>query len=111
MNGVNLTQAALDRVLEIQKKPENQNKFLRVSVSGGGCGGFQYVFELDEKNLEGDIEIAKTDEKLIAKTDETSFSFLQNAEIDFVKELGASYFKVKNPNAASSCGCGSSFSV
>ena len=111
MNSINLTESALNRVLEIQKKPENANKFLRISVSGGGCGGFQYIFELDDKEQEGDIEVAKSDSKLIAKTDETSFQFLENAQIDFVKELGASYFKVTNPNASSSCGCGSSFSV
>ena len=111
MNGVTISQGALDRILEIKNKPENKEKFLRVSISGGGCSGFQYIFELDDKTRDGDIKIAEKDSKLIATTDEASQSFLQDAEIDFVKELGASYFKVTNPNAASSCGCGSSFSV
>jgi iron-sulfur cluster insertion protein len=111
MNNINLTESALERILEIRNKAENKNKFLRISVSGGGCSGFQYIFALDDKSLEGDIKIAEKDSKLIATTDETSLQFLQDSEIDFVKELGASYFKVKNPNAASNCGYGSSFSI
>lgn len=111
MNGVNVSNSALARIAEVQGKAENNDKFLRISISGGGCSGFQYIFELDNKAREGDIEIAKKDEKTLAVTDETSLEFLKNAEVQFVKELGASYFKVVNPNAASSCGCGSSFSV
>ena len=107
MNSVTLSNSALERINEIQKKEENREKFLRISVSGGGCSGFQYIFELDNKSLEGDIVIAKN----VAVTDETSLPFLENAEIEFVKELGSSYFKVVNPNAKASCGCGSSFSV
>lgn len=111
MNSVTLTKSALDRIHEIQKKENNRGKFLRVGISGGGCSGFQYVFELDEKNLEGDIKIAEENSQILAITDETSLPFLNGAEIDFVKELGSSYFKVNNPNAKASCGCGSSFSV
>ncbi len=108
---VNLSTSAIERILEIKAKPENKDKFLRISISGGGCSGFQYIFALENEKKAGDIEIAKKDGILIAATDETSLQFLENAQIDFVKELGASYFKVNNPNAASSCGCGSSFSV
>ncbi len=111
MNSVTLTNSALDRVREIKQKEANHEKFLRVSISGGGCSGFQYIFELDEKSLEGDIKIAEENSQIIAVTDETSLPFLNGAEIDFVKELGASYFKVNNPNAKANCGCGSSFSV
>lgn len=111
MNGVSVTESALTRIEEIRSKAENHDKFLRVSISGGGCSGFQYIFELDSKHRDDDIEIAKKENFLLAVTDETSMEFLKNAEIQFVKELGASYFKVVNPNAASSCGCGSSFSV
>jgi iron-sulfur cluster assembly accessory protein len=107
MNSVTLSNSALERISEIQSKENNQEKFLRVSISGGGCSGFQYIFELDDKRREDDLEI----EKNIAVTDETSLPFLNGAEIDFVKELGVSYFKVNNPNAKASCGCGSSFSV
>ncbi len=111
MNSVTLTNSALDRIREIKQKDANHEKFLRVSISGGGCSGFQYIFELDEKSLEGDIKIAEENSQIIAITDETSLPFLNGAEIDFVKELGASYFKVNNPNAKANCGCGSSFSV
>jgi iron-sulfur cluster assembly accessory protein len=107
MSNVTLTDSALARIQEIQQKDSNREKFLRISISGGGCSGFQYIFELDNKRREGDLEIAKN----FAVTDETSLPFLEGAQIDFVKELGASYFKVNNPNAKASCGCGSSFSV
>jgi iron-sulfur cluster insertion protein len=107
MNSVTLTNSALERIKEIQQKENNHQKFLRVSISGGGCSGFQYVFALDDKTLEGDIEIVKN----TAVTDETSLPFLIGAEIEFVKELGSSYFKVNNPNAKANCGCGSSFSI
>ena len=111
MNSVTLTNSAFERIREIKQKDENRGKFLRVSISGGGCSGFQYIFELDEKSLEGDIKIAEENSQTFAITDETSLPFLTGAEIDFVKELGASYFKVNNPNAKANCGCGSSFSV
>ncbi len=111
MNSVTLSNSALERVKEIRKKDSNQNKFLRISISGGGCSGFQYIFELDDKNLEGDIKISEENSTALAITDETSLPFLTGAEIDFVKELGASYFKVNNPNAKANCGCGSSFSI
>lgn len=111
MNSVNLTDSALNRILEIQGKEQNHGKFLRILVESGGCNGFQYIFKLDDKILTDDIKIAEKNSAIIAVTDQTSMPFLQNAQIDFVKELGASYFKVNNPNAAGSCGCGSSFSV
>ena len=107
MNNVSLTNIALERICEIKQKPENQQKFLRISISGGGCSGFQYIFELDDKRKNDDVEIIKD----TAITDQTSLPFLNGAEIDFVKELGSSYFKVKNPNAKANCGCGSSFSI
>jgi iron-sulfur cluster assembly accessory protein len=111
MNSITLTDSALTRIIEIKQKPENQQKFLRISILGGGCSGFQYVFELDNKMTEGDVKIAEKNHEILAITDETSLEFLNGAEIEFVKELGASYFKVNNPNAKANCGCGSSFSV
>jgi iron-sulfur cluster assembly accessory protein len=111
MNNVNLSNTALERINEIKHKAENRDKFLRVSISGGGCSGFQYIFELDSKHLESDIKIAEENSEILAVTDETSLPFLNGAEIDFVKELGSSYFKVNNPNAKANCGCGSSFSI
>ncbi len=111
MNSVTLTNSAIERIHEIQQKESNREKFLRISISGGGCSGFQYIFELDNKHLEGDIKIFEENSQILAITDETSLPFLSGAEIEFVKELGASYFKVNNPNAKANCGCGSSFSV
>ncbi len=111
MNSITIANSALERILEIKNNPNNIEKFLRISVSGGGCSGFQYILELDNKINEGDIKIAENNSKLIAVTDEVSLPFLEGSEVEFVKELGASYFKVKNPNAKASCGCGSSFAV
>ena len=106
-----LTESALERINEVRTKPNNQEKFLRISISGGGCSGFQYIFELDDKLSEDDIKFSEINSKLLAVTDPSSLEFLKGAQIDFVKELGASYFKVINPNAKANCGCGSSFSV
>ncbi|MDX2082820.1 MAG: iron-sulfur cluster assembly accessory protein [Rickettsiales bacterium] len=111
MSSVILTDSAIERLLEIKNKENNRDKFLRISVSGGGCSGFQYIFELDDKHRADDINLAKKDSQILAATDEISLPFLNGAKIEFVKELGASYFKVNNPNAKASCGCGSSFSV
>ena len=108
---ITLTKSAVERVKEIRQKESNQGKFLRVGVSGGGCSGFQYLFDLDNKLEEGDIKIYEEGSEILALTDETSLQFLDGCEIEFVRELGASYFKVINPNAKASCGCGSSFSV
>lgn len=111
MNGVIINNSALERIREVKSKTENHDKFLRISILGGGCSGFQYVFELDNKSLEGDVIIAEENSQKLVISDETSLQFLNNSEIEFVKELGSSYFKVKNPNAKTNCGCGSSFSV
>lgn len=111
MNKVIVSNSALERIREVRSKAENHDKFLRISILGGGCSGFQYIFELDSKSLDGDIVVAEESSQKLVVTDETSLPFLNNAEIEFIKELGASYFKVKNPNAKTNCGCGSSFSV
>lgn len=111
MSEVTLDISAINRVKEIISKDKNKDKFLRISISGGGCSGFQYIFDLDNKKEDEDIIIYQEKDKILAITDESSQEFLKDAKIEFVKELGASYFKVQNPNAAENCGCGSSFSV
>ncbi len=108
---ITLSQLALERVKELRQKPENHHKFLRVGVSGGGCSGFQYLFNLDDKSNDDDIKVCVEGAEILAATDETSLPFLEGCVVDFVRDLGASYFKVNNPNAKASCGCGSSFSV
>ena len=84
------------------------SKTLRIAVKGGGCSGFQYVFNIVEKANEDDQVFQKEDCKVII--DKTSLQFLEGAEIDYSEELIGSSFKINNPNASSSCGCGTSFS-
>lgn len=81
----------------------------RVAVSGGGCSGFQYGFSIDDVRREDDREFACDGVGVLI--DEMSLELLKGSELDFVEDLIGSYFVVKNPNAASTCGCGSSFSL
>ena len=85
-----------------------ESKTLRVAVKGGGCSGFQYVFKIVEKVNEDDQVFEKDDCRVII--DKNSLQFLEGAEIDYNEELIGSSFKIINPNASSSCGCGTSFS-
>ena len=103
----NLTQAAIKQIKqlnELEKAP-----YFRVSVDGGGCSGFQYKFDFDSEKKIDDIEISTHGIKILV--DDISQGFLQNAELDYVDELLGSFFKVINPNATASCGCGTSFSI
>lgn len=111
MINISLSESAKNRILEIRKQNSSDHKFLRLTVKSGGCSGFQYIFELDDKNLEDDIVIYSDGSDIIAKTDKISEQFIQGSTIDFIEELGASYFKVANPNASANCGCGASFSL
>ena len=85
-----------------------ESKILRVAVKGGGCSGFQYVFNIVDEVDEDDQVFQKEESRVII--DKTSLQFLEGAEIDFSEELIGSSFKINNPNATSSCGCGTSFS-
>ena len=82
---------------------------LRLAVTGGGCSGFQYNFALDETPMDDDLVIERDGAKILI--DPVSLDFLAGAEIDFTDDLIGQAFKVNNPNATSSCGCGTSFSV
>ena len=82
---------------------------LRVYISGGGCSGFNYGFKLDEATIEGDYIIEKNDVQV--RVDPMSYQYLQGIAIDYVQDLMGSRFQVSNPNAKTTCGCGSSFSV
>ncbi|MDA9573745.1 iron-sulfur cluster assembly accessory protein [Rickettsiales bacterium] len=110
MSDISFSKSAIDHIKSVKLKDKNNNKFLRIAVSGGGCSGFQYVFSLDEKTNNDDINLVDGQETL-AVTDKTSLPFLKGSNVDYVKELGACYFKVSNPNASNNCGCGSSFSI
>ena len=104
---IQLTEAAARRVATIATR-QHKAPVLRLSVDGGGCAGFSYRFELGEIG-EGDV-IAETDGVRLV-VDPVSLDLVQGSAVDFVEDLGGSAFKVTNPNAASGCGCGSSFSV
>lgn len=109
---ISLTSSAITQIQNIISKPENANKLLYIAVEGGGCSGFQYIFSLQKQEInEQDIIIYQHNHQILAKTDQVSANYLENSTIDFVIELGASYFKVNNPNATAKCGCGSSFAV
>ena len=105
---ITLTPAAAARVAWIASR-QNKPAMLRLSVEGGGCSGFQYKFGLADASEPGDT-IAETDGvKLLV--DDMSLDLVRGCAVDFVDNLGGAHFKVENPNAASGCGCGTSFSV
>ena len=105
---VKLTERAAKRIAEILKEEAGQS-MLRVAVTGGGCSGFQYDFCLDDSRADDDLLIARDGAKVLI--DPVSLDFLKGAEIDFVDEMIGAAFRINNPNATSSCGCGTSFSI
>ncbi len=108
MANVSLSDSAARRISEILHSEDN-GAMLRVSVSGGGCSGFQYSFELDKERNDDDLVLEKAGAKVLI--DETSLGFLAGAEIDYVDDFIGAAFQINNPNASSSCGCGMSFSI
>jgi iron-sulfur cluster insertion protein len=109
LNEVNLTPAAARRIGELTAAEGNPGLMLRLAVSGGGCSGFQYGFSFDDTRGEDDVLFEREGVRLIV--DRTSLELLAGAEVDFVEDLVGASFQVRNPNATSSCGCGSSFSI
>lgn len=105
---VSLSARAARRVAELVKA-EQKPLALRIAVSGGGCSGFQYGFTLDDTRNDDDLVVERDGATLLV--DPVSLEFLQGAEIDFVDNLMGQSFQVTNPNAKSSCGCGTSFSI
>lgn len=103
-----LTPNAAKRVAAIADK-QGKAAILRLSVEGGGCSGFQYRFGLAEEIEDDDTVVEESGVKLAV--DEISLDLVRGSAVDFVESLGGSAFQVTNPNAASGCGCGSSFSV
>ncbi len=107
-----LTEAAVRKVVSVaQHNDEIRDKHLRVSVRGGGCSGFEYDFSFDRLR-EGDKKIAQSagEQTIDVLVDQFSISFLQGCVIDYWEDFSGSGFKVKNPNAVGTCGCGHSFS-
>jgi iron-sulfur cluster assembly accessory protein len=103
-----ITSRAAKRIAQILGS-EGGETMLRVAVTGGGCSGFQYSFTLDDAQADDDMMIER--EGATVLVDPMSLDFLKGAELDFVDDLIGAAFKVNNPNATSSCGCGTSFSV
>jgi iron-sulfur cluster insertion protein len=106
---VSLSASAARRVAKLAAQEGDSGLMLRLAVTGGGCSGFQYNFSMDDALQDDDRVFERDGSRLVV--DETSLELLAGAEIDFVEDLMGSYFQVKNPNASSSCGCGSSFAV
>ena len=105
---VTLSQSAAKRIARILAS-EPEGTALRISVSGGGCSGFQYGFDLDRKRADDDIVIER--DGAVVWIDAVSLPYMGGSEIDFVDDLIGQSFQIHNPNATASCGCGTSFSI
>ncbi len=105
---VTISERAARRIGEILKNEGNDAK-LRISVEGGGCSGFQYKFNIERADAEDDLVIAR--DAAVVLVDPSSVPFLAGSEVDFVDDLIGASFRVNNPNATASCGCGTSFSI
>lgn len=105
---LSLSAAAAQRIAELSRL-EGRPLMLRIGVDAGGCSGFQYQFDLVEAAAPDDLRIER--DGAAALVDEISLVLLKGSEIDFVDELAGAEFRVRNPNARSSCGCGVSFSI
>lgn len=104
-----ITENAAARVRALITAEGNPALMLRVQVSGGGCSGFQYGFDLDTEVQEDDRVIEAHGVRVVI--DEASLDLLRGSEVDYVEDLMAAAFQIRNPNATSTCGCGSSFAV
>ena len=105
---ITVSERAARRIGEILKT-EGDGAMLRISVEGGGCSGFQYKFDVDHDKAEDDLVIAR--EGAVVLVDPASVPFLAGSEVDFVDDLIGQSFKINNPKATASCGCGTSFSI
>ena len=103
------TDAAAQKVNELIQEEDNPDLMLRVFVAGGGCSGFQYGFTFDEKIEDGDSSVVNQGVTLLV--DPMSVQYLMGAEIDYKEDLQGAQFVIRNPNATTTCGCGSSFTV
>jgi iron-sulfur cluster insertion protein len=106
---VDLTENAVRRIEVLRAQENAQNAFLRIAVSGGGCSGFQYGLSFDDQRNEDDFLFERDGVGVVV--DDVSLDLLNGAEVDFVEDMMGASFQIRNPNAASSCGCGNSFSI
>ena len=106
---INLSARAVSKVRELVEEEENPELKLRVYITGGGCSGFQYGFTFEEEAADDDARIEK--EGVVVLVDPMSFQYLAGSEVDYTEGLEGSRFVINNPNAATTCGCGASFSI
>ena len=106
---ITISDSAKTKIKDLLLEENNPNLALRTFVQGGGCSGFQYGFTFDEEQNEDDFEIPLDDFKVLV--DSMSMQYLTGAEIDYKEDVMGSSFSIKNPNATTTCGCGSSFGV
>ena len=108
MSGIALTERAARRISEIMAR-EPEGSMLRVSVNGGGCSGFAYAFDVDRTRQDDDIVVERDGVSVLV--DQVSLQYMDGSVIDFVDDLIGQSFKIENPHAVASCGCGTSFSL
>ncbi len=106
---VTISDSAIARIKHLRHGEGDEGLMLRVSVSGGGCSGFQYGFTLDKAINDDDLVFERDGVKVLV--DEVSLDLLEGSEVDYVQQMVGAFFTLQNPNAASTCGCGSSFSL
>ena len=104
-----VTENAARRIAALRTQEEAGGAFLRIAVSGGGCSGFQYGLTFDDQRNADDFVFER--DGITVVVDDVSLGLLNGAEVDFVEDLMGASFRITNPNAASSCGCGNSFSI
>lgn len=109
LDGLRVSDSAARKIRALAAAEQKPGLMLRLAVTGGGCSGFQYQFSFDDAANEDDRAFENDGVKVLV--DEVSLDFLKGAELDYVEEMIGASFQVKNPNAASSCGCGTSFAV
>src|SRR5580693_6252898 len=107
--GITVTESAAKRIAALREQEQVGGANLRIAVSGGGCSGFQYGLSFDDQTNPDDLVFERDGIGVIV--DDVSLDLLNGAEVDFVEDLMGASFQIRNPNAASSCGCGNSFSI
>jgi iron-sulfur cluster insertion protein len=106
---ITISDSAARRITALKAQEAAEGAFLRIAVSGGGCSGFQYGLSFDEDTSPDDVVFEHGGIRVVV--DDVSLDLLNGSEVDFVEDLMGASFQIKNPNAASSCGCGNSFSI
>ena len=105
MEPITLTESCTNKLVDLLAEENNPNLKLRVFVAGGGCSGFNYVFDFAQEKLDDDFEFGQV------LVDSLSMQYLAGATVDYIEDIMGSSFNIENPNAQTTCGCGSSFSV